>query len=133
MALQLCAIPMGNLAHCCVCNTLSPPMSNGENLCVKCSVAYSLATEPELDEEDDATTYIATNEYGDSNYCPTIDASYEEPEEEENPIDDRTGTLLEPKRRPARSIYDKLLAIYPLDRQPIPVALGCAHKSPSPC
>ena len=95
---------------------------------MKCSVAFSLSTEPHLQEEDDATTYIATNEYGDSNYCPTIDATYEElTEEEESPVDGTGGTLVEPKRRPTRSIYDKLMAIYPLERQPIPVAPRCTE------
>ena len=123
MTLQLCAIPVGHLVNCCFCGTPSPPTSAGENVCVKCSVDFSLSTEPHLQEEDDATTYIATNEYGDSNYCPTIDATYEElTEEEESPVDGTGGTLVEPKRRPARSIYDTLMAIYPLERQPIPVA-----------
>ena len=89
-------------------------------------MSFSLAAEPEFEEEDDATTYIATNEYGDSNYCPTVDASFEEPEEEES-LTDGSGTLLEPKRRSPRSIYDKLAAIYPLERQPIPVDFSCAQ------
>ena len=128
MTLQLCAIPVGHLVNCCFCGTLSPPTSAGETVCVKCSVNFSLSTEPYLEEEDDATTYIATNEYGDSNYCPTIDASYEElTEEEESPVDGTGGTLVEPKRRLARSIYDKLMAIYPLERQPIPVAPRCTE------
>ena len=126
MTMQLCAIPMGHMAHCCFCGTLAPPTSSGERICVKCSVSFSLATEFGFQEEEDATTYIATNEYGDSNYCPTIDASYEEPEQEDNP-DDGSGTLLEPKRRSPRSIYDKLAAIYPLERQPIPVDFSCTQ------
>ena len=49
-----------------------------------------------------------------------------QPEEEESPADG-SGTLLEPKRRSPRSICDKLAAIFPLEKQPIPVDCSCAQ------
>ena len=91
-------------------------------MCVKCSVYDSLQCEPSFEEDEVATTYC--NSFGDSHFeLPSIDASYCDEEEENNEATDSTGgTLTEPCWRSPCSMFLKLKAILPLQRQPIPVA-----------
>ena len=91
-------------------------------MCVKCSVYDSLSCEPCFDEDEVATTYC--NSFGDSTFeLPSIDTSYCDEEEENHEATDSTGgTLTEPCWRSPCSMFLKLKAILPLERQPIPVA-----------
>ena len=92
-------------------------------MCVKCSVYDSLQCEPSFEEDEVATTYC--NSFGDSTYelPPSIDSTYRDEEDENHETTDSTGvTLTEPCWRSHCSMFLKLKAILPLERQPIPVA-----------
>ena len=91
-------------------------------MCVKCSVYDSLQCEPSFEEDDVATTYC--NSFGDSTFeLPSIDTSHCDEDEENHETTDSTGgTLTEPCWRSPCSMFLKLRAILPLERQPIPVA-----------
>ena len=92
-------------------------------MCVKCSVYDSLQSEPSFDEDERSTAYC--NSFCDSTYePPSIDSTYcDEGEENRDATADSTGgTLTEPCWRSPCSIFLKLRAILPLERQPIPVA-----------
>ena len=91
-------------------------------MCVKCSVYGSLQCELSFEEDDVATTYC--NSFGDSTFeLPSIDTSYCDEEEQNHESTDSTGgTLTEPSWRSPCSMFLKLKAILPLERQPIPVA-----------
>ena len=103
-------------------------------MCVKCSVYDSLRSEPHAFDEDEAelaTAYANDNDYGDSAYelAPFVDATYCDEDEENccgSLIADGTGgtytSLAEPQWRSSSSMFSKLKAILPLERQPIPVA-----------
>ena len=103
-------------------------------MCVKCSVYDSLQSEPHAFEEDEAelaTAYANDDDYGDSAYdlAPFVDSTYCDEEEEtccSSAIADGTGgtytSLAEPQWRSSSSMFSKLKAILPLERQPIPVA-----------
>ena len=125
MSLQLCAVPAADLVHCVWCGTLCPRTDYGSHLCVKCSVYDSLQAEPMFEEDDLGTTTYASNEYGDSTYeLPFTDASYCDEEEEtgDTAAASTGGTLTEPRRRSPCSMFAKLKAILPQERQPVPVA-----------
>ena len=91
-------------------------------MCVKCSVYDSLRCEPSFEEDEVATTYC--NSFGDLTFeLPSIDTSYCDDDEKTHETSDSTGgTLTEPCWRSPCSMFLKLRAILPLERQPIPVA-----------
>ena len=107
-------------------------MSDTPAAMVKCSVYDSLHAEPafEEDEIELQTSYAGNNDYGDSAYelGPVVDATYRD-EEEDNccgDVADGTGgtsaSLEEPQWRSSCSMFLKLKAILPLERQPIPAS-----------
>ena len=107
-------------------------------MCVKCSAYDSLHAETAFDEDEVefAPPYAGNNDYGDSAYelAPAVDATYCD-EVEENcfgDVADGTGgtstSLEEPQWRSSCSMFLKLKAILPLERQPIPVAKLLRHR-----
>ena len=135
MTLHLCAIPAADLVQCAWCGILCPRTDHGAHMCVKCSVYDSLQAEPVF-EEDEVTTHVNNDDYGDSAYdLPYVDARYYDEEEQSCGNDfaeDGTGgtseSLAEPTCRSPCSMFLKLKAILALERQPIPVAQFTASK-----
>ena len=123
MSLQLMAVPAADLVHCMWCGTLCPRTDHGAHLCVKCSVYDSLQSEQSFEEDEVATTYASNNEYGDSAYeLPFTDVTYCDDDENQELTDSTGGTLAEASCRSPYSMFMKLKAILPLQRQPIPAA-----------
>ena len=134
---QICAIPIKTLAPCVWCGLLVPPVDGDATICVKCSVWFSLSVDGQDFDEVDGREPICTNDFGDSMYSPRVSEApsrdvREEEEDEtrqsEEPRAETGGTVGEGAENrilerclPPRVMYDKLIALWPLRRQPAPI------------